>query len=170
MPLKVVSGYQSTSNVQLAMESGEVQGLCGWSWDGAKVNAKDMLDRGVAKIVLDIGNQPSRELSERGVPFLMDLLPDDERKTILQMILSTQDYSRPFAFPPGVPRARVNAMRQAFSNTLNDPGFKAEAKKLGIGIDYLSSEQIEKLIGSVFNAPLKLQARAADELKKAGFQ
>jgi hypothetical protein len=76
---KVVSGYPSTANVIVAMERGEANGLCGWSWDGARVNAKDMLARGVAKVRLDIAIQPQQELAEMGVPFLMDYLPDNEK-------------------------------------------------------------------------------------------
>jgi hypothetical protein len=165
----VVRGYLSTSNVTLAMERGEVNGLCGWSWDGARVNAKDMLSRGIAKVALDIAIQPQPELKAAGIPFLMDLLPDSENKDVLKVILSTQVYNRPFAAPPGAPQDRLLVLREAFSETLNDPEFRAEADKLGLLVEYLPPERILELMNVVLAAPAKIQQRAVDELKKAGF-
>jgi tripartite-type tricarboxylate transporter receptor subunit TctC len=165
----VVRGYLSTSNVTLAMEKGEVDGLCGWSWDGARVNAKDMLGRGVATVALDIAIQPQPELKAAGVPFLMDLLSDGENKDMLKIILSTQVYNRPVAVPPGVPGDRLRVLRDAFAGTLKDPEVQAEADRLGLDLEYLSPERILELINGALEAPVRLQERAVDELKKAGF-
>jgi hypothetical protein len=166
---KVVQGHPSTSNVQLAMENGEVNGLCGWSWDGARVNAKDMLARGLAKVNLDIAIQPQPELKADGVPFLMDFLRESENKNVLKIILSTQVYNRPFAFPPGVSDDRVQAMRDAFTATLQNSEFQSEADKIGLDVEYLSANKIEDLIDLVFDAPVSTQQRAVEELDKAGF-
>jgi tripartite-type tricarboxylate transporter receptor subunit TctC len=166
---KVVQGYESTSNVQLAMENGEVEGLCGWSWDGARVNAKEMLARGVARVNLDIAIQPQPELKADGVPFLMNFLPEGENKDVLTIILSTQVYNRPFAFPPGVSDDRVQALRDAFTATLQDPDFQKEADKIGLDVEYLPAKKIEELIDSVFDAPVVTQQHAVEELTKAGF-
>lgn len=167
---KLVQGYPSTSNVQLAMESGEVNGLCGWSWDGARVNAKSMIDRGVARIALDISTQPHAELAAMKVPYLMDLLPEGENKEIIKIILSPQQYSRPFAFPPGVPPARLQAVRQAFAAMMQDAEVKAEADKIGLELAYLDADGILALLNATFDAPEALLNRAAAELDKAGFR
>jgi hypothetical protein len=166
---KVVQGYVSTSNVQLAMESGEVNGLCGWSWDGARVNGKDMLARGAAKVAIDIAIQPQPELQAAKVPFLMDLLPDGEAKEVLKVILSTQVYSRPFAAPPGVPVDRLNALRTGFAATMHDPEVQAEAERLGLDLFYLPPERVLELLNFALGASPSIQERAVDELKKAGF-
>ena len=165
----VVRGYPSTSNVVIAMEQGEVNGLCGWSWDGARVNAKDMLARKVATVAIDIAIQPQPELQAAGVPFLMDLLPDGENKDVLKIILSTQVYNRPVAVPPGVPEDRLRVLRDAFTATMKDPSVQAEADKLGLDLEYLAPERILGLINQVLDAPVHVQERAVDELKKAGF-
>jgi hypothetical protein len=167
---KLVQGYPSTSNVQLAMESGEVNGLCGWSWDGARVNAKSMIDRGVARISLDISTKPHPELAAMKVPFLMDFLPEGENKEIIKIILSPQQYSRPFAFPPGVPSARLEAVRMAFARMMQDPEVKAEADKIGLELSYLDADGILALLNATFNAPEAILNRAAAELEKAGFR
>jgi tripartite-type tricarboxylate transporter receptor subunit TctC len=165
----VVRGYLSTSNVTLAMEKGEVDGLCGWSWDGARVNAKDMLSRGVGSVALDIAIQPQPELKAANVPFLMDLLPEGENKDVLKIILSTQVYNRPIAVPPGVPEDRLRVLRDAFTATMRDPDVQAEADRLGLDLEYLDPEGILKLIDGALDAPARVQERAVDELKKAGF-
>jgi tripartite-type tricarboxylate transporter receptor subunit TctC len=165
----VVRGYPSTSNVVIAMEQGEVNGLCGWSWDGARVNAKDMLARKVATVAIDIAIQPQPELQAAGVPFLMDLLPDGENKDVLKIILSTQVYNRPVAAPPGVPEDRLRVLRDAFTATMKDPSVQAEADKLGLDLEYLAPERILGLMNQVLDAPVHVQERAVDELKKAGF-
>jgi tripartite-type tricarboxylate transporter receptor subunit TctC len=165
----VVRGYPSTSNVVIAMEQGEVNGLCGWSWDGARVNAKDMLARKVATVAIDIAIQPQPELQAAGVPFLMDLLPDGENKDVLKIILSTQVYNRPVAAPPGVPEDRLRVLRDAFTAMMKDPSVQAEADKLGLDLEYLAPERILELMNQVLDAPVHVQERAVDELKKAGF-
>jgi len=165
----VVRGYPSTSNVVIAMEQGEVNGLCGWSWDGARVNAKDMLARKVATVAIDIAIQPQPELQAAGVPFLMDLLPDGEKKDVLKIILSTKVYNRPVAAPPGVPEDRLRVLRDAFTATMKDPSVQAEADKLGLDLEYLAPERILELMNQVLDAPVHVQERAVDELKKAGF-
>ncbi|MDB5652369.1 MAG: tripartite tricarboxylate transporter family receptor [Hyphomicrobiales bacterium] len=166
---KIVQGYVSTSNVLIAMESGEVNGLCGWSWDGARVNAQDMLSRGVAKVAVDIAIQPQPELQKLGVPFLMDSLPAGEKKDVLNVILSTQVYNRPFGVPPGVPEDRLQALRTAFELTMRDTEVRAEAEKLGLDLQYLAPEKIVSLLGLALDAPVGIQERAIEELRKAGF-
>jgi tripartite-type tricarboxylate transporter receptor subunit TctC len=167
--LKVVAGYVSTSNVQLAMESGEVAGLCGWSWDGARVNGRDMFARDAARVVIDIAIQPQPELQKMGVPFLMDMMPDSDNKEALKVILSTQVYNRPFAGPPSMQADRAAALRKAFAETLNDPEVKAEADKIGLDVEYLPPERILELINLALGAPQRIQAKAVEELNKAGF-
>lgn len=167
---KLVQGYPSTSNVQLAMENGEVNGLCGWSWDGARVNAKSMINRGVAKIALDIAVSRHEELKSLNVPFLMDFLPEGENKKITKMILSPQEYSRPFAFPAAVPAERLAGVREAFARMMQDPEARSEAEKIGLELRYLDADGIQKLLNETFDAPEELLKRAAVELEKAGFK
>jgi hypothetical protein len=166
---KVVAGYVSTSNVQLAMETGEVSGLCGWSWDGARVTGRDQFARGSARVTIDIAIQPQPELQQMGVPFLMDMLPEGDNKEALKVILSTQVYNRPFAAPPNMPADRTAALRKAFVDTLADAEVKAEADKLGLDVEFLGPERILELMNLALGAPPRIQAKAVDELNKAGF-
>lgn len=166
---KIVSGYVSTSNVQLAMSSGEVAGMCGWSWDGARVNGRDLFKSDTARVVIDIAIQPQPELQRIGVPFLMDMLPESDNKEALKVILSTQVYNRPFAAPPELPEDRAVLLRKAFSDMIADREFQAEAEKIGLDVEYLPPDKILDLINVALGAPKAIQVKAVDELTKAGF-
>jgi tripartite-type tricarboxylate transporter receptor subunit TctC len=164
-----VKGYDSTNNVLLAMERGEVHGVCGWGWDSAKVQARSYLESNAFKISLDIANAPNPDLKAMGVPFIMDLVKDGEDKSALQLILSTQVYNRPFAAPPGVPVDRLEALRLAFEKTLKDGTFLSEAARGNMDIEYMAPKEIERLLTDAFKAPQSVQARAVEELKQAGW-
>ena len=164
-----VKGYDSTNNVLLAMERGEVHGVCGWGWDSAKVQARSYLENNAFKISLDIANEPNSDLKAMGVSFIMDLVKEGEDKSALQLILSTQVYNRPFAAPPGVPADRLDALRTAFAQTLKDSTFLADAARGNMDIEYMSPAEIERLLGAAFKAPQRVQDRAVEELKQAGW-
>jgi hypothetical protein len=129
-----------------------------------------MIERGVAKITLDIAVTRHDELKAMNVPFLMDMLPEGENKDIIKMILSPQEYSRPFAFPAGVPADRQAAVRLAFAKMMEDPEARAEAEKMGLELRYLDADGIRKLLNETFDAPEARLKRAAVELEKAGFK
>ena len=57
--------------------------------------------------MVDIGNEPHPELKARGVPFVMDMLPDGDNKRALHLLLSPQEYGRPFGAPAGIPADRL---------------------------------------------------------------
>src|SRR5262249_1162644 len=126
---KIVQGYSSTSTILLALERREMEGMCGWGWDSARVQALQQIEQGVIKLALDIGNEPHPELKARGVPFVMDLLPDGDNKRALQLLLSPQEYGRPFGAPPGVPADRLALLRNAFKQTIADQAFLDDAEK-----------------------------------------
>ena len=165
----VVKGYEGTNALFLAIERGEAEGMCGVGWDSIRVQVADRLKRGELTVVLDVGINQDPELKSLGVPFALDLIPDSEEKRVLQVILSTQLYGRPFAAPPGTPKERVDALRQAFAKTMEDPAFLQDAAKANVQIQYASPEQVTEYINVPFNAPKRIQERALIELKKAGW-
>lgn len=88
---------------------------------------------------------------------------------MLKVILSTQVYNRPFAAPPGDPADRAAILRKAFADLMVDADFKAEADKIGLDVEYLPPEKVVELIDLALGAPKNIQAKAVDELAKAGF-
>jgi len=164
---KIVLGYTSTSTILLAMERREMDGMCGWGWDSARVQALQLIESNAIRLALDIGNEPHPELKARGVPFVMDMLPDGDNKLALRLLLSPQDYGRPFGAPAGIPADRLSILRTAFRQTLEDGAFLADAEKAQLEIRYGSPEQIGRAIEAAFDAPIAVQEHAIDVLQKA---
>ena len=167
---KLVKGYKSTSEVLPAIERGEVDGLCGWGWDGAQVNGRDYFARGIVSVGLESANERHPDLKARGVPFMMDLVKDEETKKILRFLFSYLVYVRPFIAPPELPADRLDALQKAFAATLKDPELLAEAEKAGVEIRYISPEQVKTALADALEAPEPIKQRGLDELQKAGWE
>jgi tripartite-type tricarboxylate transporter receptor subunit TctC len=166
----IVKGYRSTTEVLPAMERGEVDGMCGWGWDSARVNGRDYLARGVISVGLECGIEPHPELAAQGVPFMMELTQDEEIKKVLNFLFAYLVYIRPFVAPPDIPPERLQALQHAFVATLKDPELLAEATKAGVEIRYASPERVRVAMSQIFDAPDAVRNRGLDELRKAGWE
>ncbi len=156
---KVIGGYAEGSGVTLALERGEVDGVCGLSYSTLKTMKPDWFRDRKLNIILQIGLKKLRDLPD--VPNAIDLVNDPESKKILELILIRQEMGRPFAVPPGVPSDRVAILRQAFDETLKDPAFLADAAKLQMEIDPLTGSEIQNLLKTAYSAPKPIVQRAA---------
>jgi tripartite-type tricarboxylate transporter receptor subunit TctC len=168
--LNIVKGYKSTSSILPAIERGEVDGLCGWGWDSARVNGRDYFARGVIAVGIECANERHPDLAARGVPFMMDMAKDDETKKVLGFLFSYLVFIRPFVTPPGVPADRLKALQDAFAATLKDPELLAEAGRAGVEIRYASPQRVTAALNDIIGAPAAIQARALEELRKAGWE
>jgi tripartite-type tricarboxylate transporter receptor subunit TctC len=166
---KLVRGFQSTTNVLLAIERGEVDGLCGWGWDGAQVNGRDFFERGVIQVGLETANERHPVLKERGVPFALDLVKSEKDRKVWEFLFSYLVYVRPFIVPPEVPADRLKALQSAFKATLEDAEFLAEAKKGQVEIRYVNPERVQAALGQVLDAPPDVKEAAIDQLRQSGW-
>jgi tripartite-type tricarboxylate transporter receptor subunit TctC len=166
----IVKGYKSTNDIIPAMERGEVDGLCGWGWDSARVIGRDYFARGVFSVGLECANERHPDLAARGVPFMMDMAKDEETRKVLGFLFSYLVFIRPFVGPPGIPADRLKALQDAFAATLKDPELLAEAERAGVEIRYASPARVAGALNDIFNAPEAIQTRALGELRKAGWE
>ncbi len=155
---KVVTGY-ADPDVTLAMERGEVEGVCGLSYTTLKAARPEWFRDHKINILLQIGLNKFPDLPN--VPSAVDLIPDKQDREALELILIRQETGRPFALPPGVPADRVQTLRRAFDATLKDPAFLADAKRLQMEVDPLTGEEVEALLKKAYAAPAGVIARAA---------
>jgi len=153
---KVVTGYKSTSDINLAMERGEVHGTLA-NWSTVKtLNLKQYQDK-LIRILVVWGSREHPEL--KGIPLITSLAKTPEHKQALQLALARLEFGRPFFMPPNVPPARVAAMRRAFDATLKDPEFLAEADKLKLEIDPINGEELAKMLEEMAKTPADVIAR-----------
>jgi tripartite-type tricarboxylate transporter receptor subunit TctC len=155
---KVVTGY-TDSDVTLAMERGEVEGVCGLAYTTLKAARPQWFRDRKINILLQIGMTKFPDLPN--VPSAIDLISNPETRKTLELILVRQEMGRPFALPPGVPADRIAVLRRAFDETLKDPAFLADAKRLQMEIDPLTGEELQALLNTAYSAPKAIIARAA---------
>ncbi len=156
--LRIIKGYPSTTSVMLAMQRGEVHGLCGIGWDSLKAQAFDLLRDGKIKVVIQIAKEPNAEL--KGVPFVMDMASSPEDVRVLQFLVARQYMGRPYLVPPGVPADRVKTLRASFEATMADAAYQKDAKKSHIPLSPITGEQVQSHIASLFLTPESVKARA----------
>jgi tripartite-type tricarboxylate transporter receptor subunit TctC len=161
--LKIVEGYPGGNDVVLAMERGEVQGRCGWSWSSVKSTHKSWIDdkRMIVLVQLSLNKHP--ELPD--VPSVIDFAKNDEQRAILKMVFARQVIGRPYAAPPNLPPDRVAALRSAFMDTMKDKGFLAEAEKTDLEINPVSGDDVDKLVKEIYATPADIVAKAKEAAK-----
>jgi tripartite-type tricarboxylate transporter receptor subunit TctC len=159
---KVVTGYESTPKIHLAMESGEVHGtIANWSTLKA-INANWIAEKKIRLLAQWTLNM-NPELSE--VPMFLELAGTQTQREALKLMLARLEYGRPFFLPPNVPAARVAALRRAFDATMKDPTYLAEAEKLKIDVEPLSGEAVATLVEQVVRTPADTVARVRAALE-----
>ena len=159
-----MAGYPGTNDTMLAMERGEVDGLCGLSWSTLISRHRPWLDDKKINIIIQAALKKQPELA--GVPLALDLASDPEQMQMLKLFLTSQEMARPFAAPPGIPLDRKAALTDAFERTMHDTEFLAEAAKLNMDVHPLEAKQIEQLIGEVYATPRSVVEKAAQAIAK----
>src|ERR1700735_944211 len=157
---KVVSGYDTSSGLTMAVEHGEADGICGLSWSTIKASRPHWIADHSLNVILQVGLAKLHDLPD--VPSALDLIADLQNKQVMELILIRQEAGRPFAAPPGTPADRVAALRQAFADTLTDPGFIAEAAKTQLEIEPMRGEDIAAMLAKAYAAPKGVVERAAE--------
>jgi tripartite-type tricarboxylate transporter receptor subunit TctC len=89
---------------------------------------------------------------------ITDLAGNDEERQALALFFQRSLVGRPFTAPPGVPPARVEALRAAFLAALNSPALKEEAKQAGLNIHYVSPAELQQIIADAYAAPANVVA------------
>jgi hypothetical protein len=155
---KVVTGYPGVNDLSLAMERGETDGRCGWTWSAAKAARGDWIRDNKIYIAVQFATEKHPELQH--VPLVTELARNTRERSALELILSQQAMGRPFAAPPGVPAARVAALRDAFARAIADPNFAAEAEKQQLEIRLVDGAALQDLVERMFKAPPEVVAAA----------
>ena len=163
LPIQLVTGYKGTAPIKLAAESGEIDGGC-WAWESIKVMWRQGLDAGEVNIVLQAVPKAVPDLPK--VPVAIEIAKTDEARRLIQAgIHDTAAITRPYALPPGTPKDRVQTLRRAFRETMNDKDFLAEAVKSKLDVDPVSGEEVEKIVAGLFKLDSVTVAKMSEILK-----
>jgi tripartite-type tricarboxylate transporter receptor subunit TctC len=157
---KIVTGYAGATHINLALERGEVEGRGSNPWSEWKTQKPDWVKTGKIVPLMQMSLFKHPDLPD--VPRLIDLAPNEEVRTVFELISITGEIGRPLLAPPEVPVARVAALRQAFDATMKDPDFLAEAASMERDIHPIPGLELEALVRRALSAP-----KSATELLKA---
>jgi tripartite-type tricarboxylate transporter receptor subunit TctC len=163
LPIQLVMGYKGTADMRLAAESGELAGAC-FQWESIKTTWRKGLDTGEVQIIIQ--TNPTRHPELAQVPNAIDeAKSEDARQLIRAGLHDPAAMTRPYLVPPATPKERVQILRKAFLETLNDPSFAAEAKQSSLEINPVSGNELEKLIDGLFKLEPGVLAKLKDVLK-----
>ncbi len=154
---KMVMGYKSSEDINLALQRGEVQARA-FSLVSITSQRADWIKEKKISFLVQVGAKRDKDLPD--VPLLTELAASDEQREILKLISSAPGLGRPYIAPPGVPADRLAILRNAFDATLKDKAFLAEAEKLQMDIDPMRADETARIVGDVINAPPDLVAKA----------
>jgi tripartite-type tricarboxylate transporter receptor subunit TctC len=155
---KVIVGYKSSTDVDLAMQRGEVQGKI-WTWGSLKSGstAAWLADRKVA-ILTQFGLQKAKDLPD--VPLALDFAKTPADRQVMDLIFSPLSLGYPSFMGPGVPADRVEIMRRAFDQTMRDPQFVAEMREQSLVLDPATGEDVQAIVERLYRMPPSVIERA----------
>jgi tripartite-type tricarboxylate transporter receptor subunit TctC len=160
---KLVPGYTSGPDMNLAMERGEVDGR-------GTSNPKAMFAGGAERgpngrplfnFLLQWGLARHKDYPE--TPLLSDLADNAEQKVVFDFVGQVASLARPIATNYDVPVERIAALRRAFDATMRDPDFLAEARRQLMEIEATPGEALQQMVADIVNAP----AQVVDKVRQA---
>jgi tripartite-type tricarboxylate transporter receptor subunit TctC len=146
---RVIEGYKGPPEGIIAMERGEVEGMC--SAYGQFRNHEAWIREGKLRVFVWLEETPIPELPD--VPSIYADTKTDEQRQFLRFVLSSTEFGRPYVMPPETPRERVETMRKAFADAVRDPELVAEAARMKLDMTYRPPEELERLVMSLYETP-----------------
>jgi tripartite-type tricarboxylate transporter receptor subunit TctC len=146
---KVISGYEGTGPILVAMRRKEIDGGC-WTWESARTTARPMLDaKGDDKLIpfLIHSREPDPEVKD--LPLIPEVIKGEDNLSAYRTWVGTYEFQRPFTVPPGTPKERLQLLRKGFADTMKDPEFITEAEKSKLETTYVSGEEVDKYVAQV---------------------
>lgn len=164
LKLKTVKGYKGSNEMHLAMERGEVQGLCG-SHDSVMTGSGRAR---AGKLVILFQGRLDPDPRLPGVAYWGDIARSEEQRQVLQLFLTRSALGRPFLAPPGLPAERLAVLRTAFTATMADTGFIAEAARHNFTVEPLTGAELAATLARAYAMPPEIVQRTREVLGRTG--
>jgi tripartite-type tricarboxylate transporter receptor subunit TctC len=158
---KLILGYRKATEIDLAMERGEVVVRSGFSLGSLTNEHPDWIREHKVNFLFQVGGK--REESQPDVPLMSDLGKTDEQRKIMKLLSAPVALGRPYLTTPELPQDRYKALKAAFEATMKDPAFLADAKKLKFDLRPLTGDEVAEIVNETIDIPPALaeKARAA---------
>jgi tripartite-type tricarboxylate transporter receptor subunit TctC len=157
---KVINGYRSPGEIEIAMEKGEVQGLVGTTFAALQSGrAAEWLRQGKARLIAQFGR--SRDPALPDVPTAAETLSADaEGLALIDYILSANSMGYPAFVSSRVSSERVAAIREAYAKSVRDPEFVARITQMNIAPSPVTGEALAAIVRGIFLLPQSVRMRA----------
>jgi tripartite-type tricarboxylate transporter receptor subunit TctC len=156
----LISGYNGSTHLMLAMERGEIDGICGWNWSSAKSQKPEWIRDRRLNLLAQVSLTENAELTNLGVPPIWRFITSDENRKIAEFILIQKGFERPLLVAPGTPPELVTILRTAFDQTMRDPQFLAEAEKGLLDISPSPGVKVQELVQTFYATPRDVVEKA----------
>ena len=156
MRLKVISGFSGTAEVELAVERGEVGGLCS---SYATITRRAIFAAGHVRMLFQLAPAPDPRIPE--LPMVSRLARAGEDQAAMQLYLARLALGRPFVAPPGLTPGRLAALRRAFDETMRDPAFLDDARQARMSLSPRSGAELADVVRAAYQAPKPIIERTA---------
>jgi tripartite-type tricarboxylate transporter receptor subunit TctC len=156
--LKVVRGYLTSTDIDLAIERGELQGRCGVSYGSLRANKPEWLQNDYVTVLIQLGLVKHPDMPD--APLLIDLVKDQNDRAALELMLAPSNMARPFFAPPGVPAERIAILRKAFDAAMKDPALIEEAAKARLELSPMGGAEMQTLLSKLHALPQPVLERA----------
>jgi tripartite-type tricarboxylate transporter receptor subunit TctC len=156
--IKLVPGYKGSASIKLAMQRGEVGGVCSLDMSTLAATWQDVYESGEFKPIIQISGKPRPDLA--GLPYVFNFAKTEEDRLVFTLVFGTQVLGRPYASTPDVPAERAEALRVAFTATMRDPQFLADADNSHIDISPMTGAEVDDFIARTAASPPAVIERA----------
>jgi tripartite-type tricarboxylate transporter receptor subunit TctC len=164
LPMRLISGYKGTADIRVAVESGEVDGICGFSWASVRATWRKAIEAGQVTVVLQ--NAPKVHPDLPKVPLATTFAKTPEARQLIEAgIHQPSAITYAYSIPPGTPKERVQLLRRAFLQAVKDPDFLNDASKANLEIAPASGEEIEQSIQNLFKTSPTVVSKLKEVLK-----
>jgi tripartite-type tricarboxylate transporter receptor subunit TctC len=155
---KVIVGYKSSTDVDLALERGEVQGKI-WTWGSLKSGSTaTWVGEGKVAILAQFGLERARDLPD--LPLALDYAKSPEDRQVMELVFAPLALGYPSFMGPGVPAERIEIMRRAFDRTMRDPEFIGLMQQQNLVLDPASGETVQAIVERLYRMPAAVIERA----------
>ena len=155
--VRLIHGYKGAPGVKIAIEKGEVQGVCGMPMSTLRAQWSDVLDSGKLKPFIQLSGAKG---ALPGIEYIYDHATSEEDRRVFDLIFGILKLGKIFAAPPGVPPDRVSALRVAFDAAMKDPELLAEAQKQRLDISPATGDEVAQFIAGIYTSPPVVVERA----------
>lgn len=149
LKFRLVEGYGSSQAVLLAMERGEVQGIC-QTLTSLRSSRPEWIETGKLKVLF---NTERNRVPGLDAPSVFEFARTEEQRKVLGLYASSVEIGRPIVAPPGVPQDRIAALRKALGQTLADPALREEAGKAKLDINFVPGTELAQFVAELMATP-----------------